>query len=397
MLARRARIAYGSIVVSSDNAIRVFAPTANGNVAPVRVISGAATDLDSPWAIDIDRAGRIWVANLNGDVVEYAAAAHDNAAPIRIIPSSSPTVDSPDGIALSRDGKDVWVGNDTSATLSEFSTAVTGGSTSVRTIAGANTDISFTHDVTVSPNGAHLWQAGAASSTLQEFSTTGSSPNQTAQRVIALGDTNTTYPEGAAVDLAGNVWTSDQYTNALLEYGIHNDSTPIRTITGTDTHVTYPSYVSLDANGRVWEAVYGYNFEGNDPSVEEFSPNAYGDAIPLVRIAGPLTQLSGPTDVEVFGIAPRSPRSLTAVAGKRLVRLSWRRPSDVHGGLLGYIVRQRASAHSAWKVAATLGKTTTKLTVLHRHPGHKYRYDVIAYNEFGRSAASKTTSAVPHK
>jgi hypothetical protein len=390
--------AYGTIIVSDNNAIRFYAPGANGNAAPIRTITGPATGLQQPWAIDLDTAGDVWAANLNGGVTEYAATATGNATPIRTIPPSSPALESPDGIALTPDGKHVWVGNDSSTTITEYPTAAGGGSTPVRSIAGLNTGITWSHDVALSRDGGFLWEADGGSVTLRKFRTTLGYANQTSSRVITTGVDNTNYPEGATVDLAGNVWTSDQQANTIAEYGPQSDTVPTRTVTGAATHITYPSYVSLDARGTVWLAVYGYVPGGpNVPSVEAFSPAASGDTAPLVRIAGAATGLVNPTDVAVFGRTPKAPQSVKAAAGKRRVRVRWHQPSNVRGGLIGYLVRRRNSSHGTWKTLALLGKSTHTYTDTHRHPGHKYRYDVFAYNEFGLSHPSKTSSAVPHR
>src|SRR5436305_421106 len=54
---------FGEIVVAGGTSIRVFAPGAHGNVAPVRTISGTNTGLEGGFgatAVDLDAAGNIW-------------------------------------------------------------------------------------------------------------------------------------------------------------------------------------------------------------------------------------------------------------------------------------------------------------------------------------------------
>jgi hypothetical protein len=82
----------GNIYISNDTntpgEIRVFAPTANGNVAPTRVIAGANTLLTT-WVlgIDTDAAGDVyavvWLPATNStEIVEFAAGTSGNVAPI---------------------------------------------------------------------------------------------------------------------------------------------------------------------------------------------------------------------------------------------------------------------------------------------------------------------------
>jgi hypothetical protein len=82
----------GNIYISNDTntpgEIRVFAPTANGNVAPTRVIAGANTLLTT-WVLglDVDSIGDVyavvWLPATNStEIVEFAAGASGNVAPI---------------------------------------------------------------------------------------------------------------------------------------------------------------------------------------------------------------------------------------------------------------------------------------------------------------------------
>ncbi|MGC2649528.1 MAG: hypothetical protein WA304_01865 [Candidatus Cybelea sp.] len=64
----------------------VFAPNANGNVRPVRVISGNRTLLGAPWGITLDSSSNIWVTNeSSSSITAYAANATGNAVPERAI------------------------------------------------------------------------------------------------------------------------------------------------------------------------------------------------------------------------------------------------------------------------------------------------------------------------
>ena len=58
--------AAGNIYVADhpSKSVFVYAAGANGNVAPIRVISGSKTTLTYPWGIAVDGRNRIYVTNI---------------------------------------------------------------------------------------------------------------------------------------------------------------------------------------------------------------------------------------------------------------------------------------------------------------------------------------------
>ena len=61
----------GRIYVTNagSNTVSVFAPTANGNVAPLRTLSGVATTLSQPWGIWVSTTNLVSVVNSSGDAL----------------------------------------------------------------------------------------------------------------------------------------------------------------------------------------------------------------------------------------------------------------------------------------------------------------------------------------
>ena len=86
----------GSIYVIQDDAslngrILVFAPGADGDVAPLRTITGSKTGLISPEDAAVDAAGNIFVSEWNpGFVNVYSKTANGNVAPFRTLKLSNP-------------------------------------------------------------------------------------------------------------------------------------------------------------------------------------------------------------------------------------------------------------------------------------------------------------------
>jgi hypothetical protein len=115
----------GNIYVSSlgcegcsGPAVLVFAAGANGNKKPIRIISGANTQLAYPTNISLDASGNLYVANavyfpstgLGNSITVYAAGARGNVAPIQSISGYNTLLESPEGVALDAE-RNIYVAN----------------------------------------------------------------------------------------------------------------------------------------------------------------------------------------------------------------------------------------------------------------------------------------------
>lgn len=86
----------------TTHSITVFHQSANGNEAPLRVISGSGTGLNGPRGIVVDPIhDEIFVANIAADTITvYSRSADGDAAPIRSIGGQASELQSPVGLAL---------------------------------------------------------------------------------------------------------------------------------------------------------------------------------------------------------------------------------------------------------------------------------------------------------
>ena len=79
----------GEIVVANtgNDAILFFARDAAGDAAPVRVLQGAATKLQGPVGVSIDRGhNELWVASWDNHIAAvFPRTAQGNVAPLRVI------------------------------------------------------------------------------------------------------------------------------------------------------------------------------------------------------------------------------------------------------------------------------------------------------------------------
>jgi len=78
-------------------AVLAFTPTANGNAAPARVISGGSTGFGALYGMDTDSSGNLYVLSIGLPIApgvmttieEFAPTANGNVAPIRMIGGSN--------------------------------------------------------------------------------------------------------------------------------------------------------------------------------------------------------------------------------------------------------------------------------------------------------------------
>ncbi|MBV8081992.1 MAG: hypothetical protein JOY86_03320, partial [Candidatus Eremiobacteraeota bacterium] len=93
----------------TNNSISIFASHANGNVAPMSSISGAATLLNEPYYIFVDSSGNTWASNYTGGVAgsitKYTAGSSGNTAPATTISGASTLLVGPCGIYVDAAGK----------------------------------------------------------------------------------------------------------------------------------------------------------------------------------------------------------------------------------------------------------------------------------------------------
>ena len=96
-------------------AIQVYSLEASGDAKPLRVITGAKTQLNWPAAMKFNPDnGDLYVANDIGQsilVFANASSAQGDVAPVRIIKGPSTRLRNPTGVALDRKNQELWVSN----------------------------------------------------------------------------------------------------------------------------------------------------------------------------------------------------------------------------------------------------------------------------------------------
>ena len=98
-----------------DPAIKVYALNASGDTPPLRVISGDKTQLDWPGAMKLNpENGDLYVANDIGQsllVFSNISTAQGNIAPTRVIKGAKTKLSYPTGVVLDLVHREVWLSN----------------------------------------------------------------------------------------------------------------------------------------------------------------------------------------------------------------------------------------------------------------------------------------------
>lgn len=167
--------------------ILVFAPTANGNVAPLKSIAGPSTTIEAPnYQIAVDSAGTIYVANFSpngpGYVTIFNSSATGDAAPTGTLSGSNTMIYNIQGIAVDHSG-DIYVASLAQAqapnpplsgtpSILEFSAGSTGNVAPIRIISGSATTMGEIGNLRVDSEG-NIYVFGDVSRTiLLKFSST---------------------------------------------------------------------------------------------------------------------------------------------------------------------------------------------------------------------------------
>jgi DNA-binding beta-propeller fold protein YncE len=128
----------GRIVVSNYlSGILIFPPGAHGNVAPVAKITNMKIINAHLEGMTIDRHDNIWVTSYaKGQVYKFAPDANGNAAPKRIISGRNTKLSVPIGIAIDRRSGEIYIADYGTHAVLVFAADSNGNVAPIRTFAG---------------------------------------------------------------------------------------------------------------------------------------------------------------------------------------------------------------------------------------------------------------------
>jgi hypothetical protein len=238
--------------------VLVFAPSANGDVAPVRVIAGPATRIDHPTAVAVAADGTLYVGSyssgangvLHSSLLRFAPGAAGNVAPTAVLAYGRGKLDA------------ITIDPDFGLIVS----AGPGGSD------GPGTSVTyFTKNLTAEFGQIAAYDPGplAADPATKTFLGLLSGPNKD--------------------------WVyrfSDAATGILDSPDAPGITPPI--VSGFSV-ATCPVAIATDETRTIYVAGQGCPAD----SIASFAPDSSGDAMPVRQITGPATELAEPTYITV--------------------------------------------------------------------------------------------------
>lgn len=230
--------AAGRVYVASqnNNAIVVHAKDASGPSAPVRRISGAATGLASPRDVALDGNGFLYVSELSGTVRVFAPGATGNVAPVKTFGTGPGTAY---GIDVA--GGEIYVRKANSYLV--YAPSATGSpAPAERTVTG----IGSGQSITVS--GPRVWVPSGT--TLRAYTRSadgGATPLQSIANAFPATETN-----GIDTDAAGRVYATSLSPATIRVYapGADGADAPLKVVGGPATGLGWATGLAVLDGGR---------------------------------------------------------------------------------------------------------------------------------------------------
>jgi hypothetical protein len=238
-------------VVNSDtDEIVGFAPGSSGDVSPNVVIAGANTDLSAPVGLAIDSSGNLYVANCacggsgsSPAILEFSAGSNGDVAPIRDISGSQTQLSNPNEPYLDASGQ-IYVSNYMSNSIDVFAATANGNVSPLRVVSGSNTLLNSPDGIAVDRYGLY---AGSAAGHYVERFRPRANGNVPPVAAISGGRTRLENVNGLFLDPKGVIYAASASNRAVLKFSplANGDVRPIGKIEGPNTELADPCFIFL--------------------------------------------------------------------------------------------------------------------------------------------------------
>lgn len=276
-------------IVRFDNAF-----TATGNVAPAANVSGVATGLSLPVYLALDStADRLFVASRsNASIVifDQASTKTGNVAPNRVISGAATNLGTPTDVSLDKSRDLIYVADDLDVFVFNAASTANGNVAVSRDI-----QVGFVVSAVLIDSAAdRLFVADPTGNTIDVFDSASTLTGAvTPSRQISGAATGLGHPAGLRIDTLGRLIVSNSSPASITVYNAASASgnvAPSATISGTNTGLVTPNQIDFDptGSGTLYVADPG---AGNIAIFGSFS-TASGNIAPTRTISGALTTLS---------------------------------------------------------------------------------------------------------
>ena len=244
--------------VNADASVAVYARNASGDTTLTRTITGDTTMLHGPNNIAVDNLNsEIIITNSSivyssntvtyYHITVYADDAYGNAAPIRTISGDATELNAPTSVAVDAVHNEFYVANYGTNSITVYNRADTGNVAPLRTIVGNNTGLSNPHGITVDTSNNEILVANFDSNSITVYSR-GSYGDSPPIRTISGNVTGLNAPTGIAVNtLSNEISVANLRDNSITVYSraASGNVTPLRVISGGNTNISGPSSIAF--------------------------------------------------------------------------------------------------------------------------------------------------------
>lgn len=299
-----------------DEKVIVFPRDANGNVPPVVKISGPKTQLVYPRAVTLDAGRNLYVSNYTplqktSNVAVFAPGANGNIVPSRVLAGAATQLHSPSALTLDAsqnlyvvDQYDAASGCGTPTlgcwAINVYAPGAKGNVAPIRSIRGPATKLFYAYGDAADAAGNVYVADGYFTTCCVTVYAAGANGNVKPVRTIGGTNTGLDIPIGIALDSNNNIYVLNAEgspTRSVTVYaaGANGNVAPIRMIVGQNTGLyAAPVGIAVDHTGRLYVLQ-----SGTTNSIEVFAPGANGNVAPVRVISGAKTGMNNPWSIAV--------------------------------------------------------------------------------------------------
>jgi hypothetical protein len=303
------RIGADVYVTNLDRAsVTVFGPSAAGNVAPLRVITGSNTGFVSPDSATVDTVnGELYVADFYGQGVSvFKLGASGNVAPLRTISGSNSGIQNPEMVAVDTVNNEIFVLT-IGGSILVFPRTASGNAYPTRVISGPATSLTIPASIAVDAANDELVTTSSFPPSILIFARTANGNVSPLRTITGAATLIGTQQPKATLDIVNNEilarvnprWPSTVSSILVFPRMANGNVPPLRLISGSATGLYYLGPLRVDvANDRIVTTNEIANVE-DPPKVLVFARTGSGNVKPLVTIFGPATGLAAPTGIDI--------------------------------------------------------------------------------------------------